>query len=813
MSIRQRWIMQIIITAGLGLVYFSLYAWFRSYDVWDITENVPSFIMLCWSVFRVLFLVCMAIIFLTLGNISLRWFKSIHDLSAIEMMICYFFVGSSVFRIAMFIFGLQGFYRPIYVFVFSLLLLMISPFAFNIFSTFRRAPEVIQRNIAETIICSGLWILVAGVLTIVYFAHCQYSFDGDYLTHYGPYYNSVIHNGSLALNEVWYQYFYSKGAGLFYFSMLMTDQVGPLLVSFLFFIFTMLVIYAVIKRASTNSLWAIATVIFLLGAMAWPLEGFFIKHHCETAATMLSVVCAAVLMFSSEKNRLFFLFIATVSQASIFVLSIQAGCYSFVFIGLCACVAGCQKKYNLFLKYNFVLGVGGIVVIFLMLYNYSVTGLYEITPFRLFLQFWDQEIFSKTYSPYLMFYLSEGSSPDLGTIGVTGINHNLSSYYTLFRVNNIWSPTLGFILFSACVFYCIYSQRRFFKKLGKTILQMAQVGFFGISISKPVSKLKTDFFSSIYEWVNNTIQSVPLGVNEAVVIRRNMLNWLAPSSIAMIILVAAVYFLVRQPISILRASEFVSIYIIVLFFALIIAFTTHISQPTLFRVTWLLIPIILSIVSFSNTIEDSRRHQKVTTPLKFALGKLATNEIGPALPRYNKESAEIRFLTGKKERILSLNLDAKLGLLYLMYPGVATEVSYSLGGKWHEVVFGKPALAKKTLQDIGVNYFLVDLKSPMFGAIPFSPLFSGESLTKNFRVIWRSGSRYLLTWTNGKSRLGHRFLARWKKCLDLGSISTLGNEPYAKALYNRVLDIYNRNNHALVGIERPDDLKPVRGWQ
>ena len=55
---------------------------------------------------------------------------------------------------------------------------------------------------------------------------------GDYYTHYFYYYLAVIQNHGLAPNDVWYHYYYSKGSGLAFLGMLLSDPEAPALTTY-----------------------------------------------------------------------------------------------------------------------------------------------------------------------------------------------------------------------------------------------------------------------------------------------------------------------------------------------------------------------------------------------------------------------------------------------------------------------------------------------------------------------------------------------------------------------------------------------------
>ena len=760
--------------AVLGLLYLVVFAWFRSHDVWNVSAKVTTTDMLVWTTLRLLFVACLGVACLTAGKIVLMGQgKSLRDFGVLEQMLFYFFVGSAVLRMGMFFIGIFGFYQPLFVFLVSLPLICLFPFVFDIRLIGCQRAEGVPRNVWENIYVGGLWLIAVVILGVIYVGHCQYSFDGDYLTHYGPYYDHVIRSGSLAPNEVWYQYFYSRGAGLFYLAMMITDRTGPLLVSFLHFAAAMLLVYTVIKRASGSSLWAISAAIFMLGMMAWPNEGFFIKHHCEVSAIILSIVCAVVLMTASKRHGALFLIVAGILQTSLLLYSFQAGVYTLMFIGVYAALSLYRRNLGLMRRYAAILIVAGIVSVLSMVYNYSVTGLYEITPYRVFLHFWNQEIFSKWVSPYLMFYVSEGSSAEFGTIGISGVFHDVLMYARLFRLEKF---------FFSWVFWIVSGL-------------VGVLGFWGASQRT----------SSGGTW------GFELPGMSAV--RENILRWVMLPSFIMCLLVFFVYVFIQQSISILRLSEFASMYVTMFIYSFLIACSSLIPRFAVYRATSVLVPVLLAFAACSWTI-DHGRGGKVKTPLKFALGMLSANELAPVEKIVSAQYSRIRAIAGENSRIASFNLSADYGPLFLQYPGIMTEVSCAFGNRWHDIVFGDPDAAKKTLQELGINYFLVDLGSPMFGAFPYSPLFTGQSLATNFRIAWQLGSRFLLTWNDGQQSLDDKFLQEWGRCLQRGMPSTLkGTADYGKSLYDRVLYLYKLNHHSLHGIVRPDNLQRVEGWQ
>ena len=771
------WIKKALCAVVLGLAYLAIFVWFRSHDVWNVSANVPTDEMLVWTTLRLFFIVCLGAICLTTGRIVLLGqTQHLRDFGALEKVLVFFFVGSSMLRMGMFFIGLHGLYKPLFVFLGSLPLLLLFPFVFDMRLLSGPCLEVVKRSVLENMCIGGLCLIAAVILGIVYLGHCQYSFDEDYLTHYGPYYANVIKNGGLAPNDVWYQYFYSKGAGLFYFSMLITDRTGPLLVSFLFLEAASLLVYAIIKRVSGSSLWATSAAIFMLGMMAWPNAGFFIKHHCEISAMLLSITAAVVLMSASKLHRHLFFAAASLMLTSLLLYSLQVGAYILMFTGAYAGIAIYGRDRALAVQYGALLGLAAIVSALVMGHNYFVTGLLEITPFRIFLNFWNQEIFSKWVSPYLMFYVSEGSSSEFGTLGIPGAGQSILAYGKLLHLEKFFFSRMFWAVFAlvyALGFWGAYRRESLKRKL---------------ALNGP-------------------------GPDDTFVVGENSICWIMLPSVIMCLLVLLVYASVRQSISILRLSEFASLFVTLIVFSTLIACSSLILRMKTYRVVSIFVPVILSLAVCFWTIDHSR-DGKVKTPLKFALGMLTANELAPVNKNLRDQYPKIRAIAGEGSRIVSLNLSVDYGPLFLQNPGIITEVSYAFGNRFHEIVFGDPDFAKKTFQGLGINYFLVNLGAPMFGALPYSPLFTGQSLAANFRIVWQLGSRYLLTWNNGQKSLERQFLLEWGRGLRRGMPSTIkGTADYGQNLYDRVLYLYELNHHSLHGIVRPNNLEEVEGWQ
>ena len=111
---------------------------------------------------------------------------------------------------------------------------------------------------------------------------------GDYYTHYFYYYLEVLKNHGLAPNDVWYHYYYSKGSGLAFLGMLLTDPEAPALTTYPCVVFAAVAMATLAARMAHNSLWpAAGAVIYLfyyLVSFSADGGGQFQKDHEEVAA-------------------------------------------------------------------------------------------------------------------------------------------------------------------------------------------------------------------------------------------------------------------------------------------------------------------------------------------------------------------------------------------------------------------------------------------------------------------------------------------------------------------------------------------------
>src|SRR5262245_3389872 len=215
---------------------------------------------------------------------------------------------------------------------------------------------------------------------------------GDYYTHYFYYYLEVLKDHGLAPNDVWYHYYYSKGSGLAFLGMLLTDPEAPALTTYPCVVFAALAIATLAARMAPNSLWpaagALAYLLFyLLGHSRGNGEAEFQKDH-ELAAALVVLTAWALCMERIGPPRLFRLMASACTIAAAIVTQ-AVGILLGFFVALLCAWSILRRRWDDVLGYAAVAGSTAIVVLAVFVLNYLSTGLANDQPLGPMLYFAD----------------------------------------------------------------------------------------------------------------------------------------------------------------------------------------------------------------------------------------------------------------------------------------------------------------------------------------------------------------------------------------------------------------------------------------
>jgi len=537
---------------------------------------------------------------------------------------------------------------------------------------------------------------------------------------------------------------------------LLTDLQAPELVTYLFFLASALALYSVISKFTSNVAAPLTAMAAYIAAFAYTdlpgnigEWGIFQKHHEFTASLIASVAWALVQFREDGPLRRAWTLVTALLVAHTVLFAPTSLPLVLVMIGLTFISAGLYRRWPLTRSLIVLSCVGPVVLAGLMALNYTVTGIAEITPFRTYWRFADQEKFSKWWSPYLMVLLEEGSAPDMGDIHIVKHTDMTRSAYIrqILRaeaVRCVLPHELCMAGLAGGIVLLCFRGRRIPCELWRIVLLLGGT----LVASALLSQIVTQPISA-YRYFSFTVF---FGVGTAVS------AWL-------------LLFRLMPSRRLVWLSSYILPYTVVWWV------TAH--------VVW--------------TIPGQEAHRC----WNFARGSLSLADafgprgvFGPAV--------EIRKIIGPTARVYTLNVAN-----FSMAPDCEVEsfVSFALHRGWHEIMFGPSPQAREVLQAQGLNYFLIDLGASVVDILQYSPLLCPANIQKNFEVVWRQADVYLLTWPGSNTtRLPAEFMQRYgeeyfTRCLDL------------RNLYGRVKLIYEQNKDQPYPIRRDPSLPPVKGWQ
>jgi hypothetical protein len=545
---------------------------------------------------------------------------------------------------------------------------------------------------------------------------------GDYYTHYFPYYLEVLKNHSLVPNDVWYHYWYSKGCGLFFLSMLLTDPEAPALVTFCFVAFATLAIATLTARMAPGSLWpalpALLYLLFNLVSISRGGGGEFQKDH-ELVSALLVLVAWALCMELASRDRLF-LVMGSATGIAAAVITQSMGILIIFFLGLLTGLAILRCRWRDMFAYGLAgLSVSGAVLAVFLL-GYLATGLAGDQPLDLMLRFANMARLDRWgVIPQIVIIAwgrdnYEAGAPQFFDWSI------LTKLGDFVRYEVLWAYFAGLVLFS----------------------------LIGLAIGQ-----------SMWSHGKGTLGREPAAVPiiRATIMR---LGLLLPMLVVISVAAGRV-----QNVSFERFSTFF-VPLLVLFGAAGCSWVLLAPFPA--RLEWLrrsVAPmVVLFAVLVSWQISDlgapgrnwmTRVLAVAQDSVRLFVGSYSLAEayshqdIGLPFGGINPEAFKAWQQIDPAQPIWATNVDS-----YCMVPGCIIEsiASFKLSPRFDEIVTGSPELAKRLLEEAGVNYFLFLQDSRLLDVLPYSPLFEPDTIGKYLGIKWSDGSAYLLTWIGPRTK-------------------------------------------------------------
>lgn len=220
-----------------------------------------------------------------------------------------FLVGMSSLNIILFVLGLCGlYYRGVVLAITSPVLVYSYP---TLIRSLKEGLERVKifwgnpradgshRLLFITLLVSFCTLSSVLLLTrVLYPGQC----GNDVYEHYLPYQRLVIQNHGLAPNDVWMQFYYTKGAGLTFLAMLISDDLGSQIANFVLLLFCCALIFSIVRHLTLSRKWGALVSIVGLSCFLFsnPQWGAFQSHHLGVMAYLLGTTWFAI--FSLDRS-------------------------------------------------------------------------------------------------------------------------------------------------------------------------------------------------------------------------------------------------------------------------------------------------------------------------------------------------------------------------------------------------------------------------------------------------------------------------------------------------------------------------------
>jgi len=684
------------------LPYVGLLVWFHEVDVYHRHFAEPGLIVVAYNCFRVLFIFYLFWIAATPGLLLLRAVarRELAELGVLQRLALGFFTGAGVWHMAMLALGYLDLYTVPVAIAVTLPLVILSYVPARV-----AACDIFHTVITDRGLDRLDWFLLAvAAIAIVMLLLVKGLYPGgghDYFTHYFYYLQAVIERGGLWPNDVWYHYYYDKGAGLVFLGTLLTDLLAPQLVTFTFMVAAALALFLLLRRIAPNTLWPLAgTVLFLFvyiytpgAALLYSMNGGwgdFEKLHEINAALVIAIVWMTLeALTSTDRTRILWSIAAALTIVCAVLINITIAIYLGGFFALLAVCCGVSRRIAPTLVCLGLGAVAGLVLIALLILNQVTTGLANDQGILFFWNFANiEKLASWGALPFVIVAYHDIQQRASATPPFS--IHTVIFLIESFRLDLVLPMVIG----GAIIALPAIIRSRWNRNVIPTMIVLTSAALMFLAVAlfagreQQVSFYRYASFATALAIACGVLSwSVPSGDDRMARFARS------PSVAILVLLLCLALDLYPAPMlgALNRALHFVSGR-----YSIDTAYSTQYGPPP--RQEWGAI---------------------------YSGARGAYSVVGPGTP------------------IWSLHIHT-----YCMLPDCLIESypSFVMTHQWNRVMFGTPDEAEQTLHAAHLDYFLFTREDDIRDPLPLSPLFSADNIGQFLGIRWTDGTTSLLTW-------------------------------------------------------------------
>ena len=382
-----RFDLKLLVTATLFTsLYAAVIGYFSLVDVYD-RHFFDSAYSPIYNLVRTLFAAYLFWIVYFSGYVTLRRIApaGTQSLAPLERLTVGFFVGAALWTFVMLALGYAYLYYPLVAVGLTVPIVLLS--SRHLVSTGGDIRDAVSRFYANHSPAAAVMV-TASAAVLAYFAILLFLVKGlypggahDYFNQYFYFYTSGIRDHNIWPSSVWYNYFYSKGIGLFFLGMLLTDPLAPSLATCCFVVAASCALFLLVRSIRAETLWPwIAVILFFALYIHTPGYGYgwgqFQKQHELTSAILIAILWTStkIVNSSGRPRQLWFCACALLAFVVAFIMTVVSGLVGiFLLLTAAACrVVGNRKDAKSMFALAVVAGIGLSLVLVL---NYATTGM------------------------------------------------------------------------------------------------------------------------------------------------------------------------------------------------------------------------------------------------------------------------------------------------------------------------------------------------------------------------------------------------------------------------------------------------------